>query len=208
MRKFMIASILSIATIAALSTAVWADWVTVPGHSNYPFLYMKQAAPPAVKAIDTDGTGYPNIQAWKYASPEVSVFLNDAERDRVTAARVQYSHALKQIFFERQMVLRRMLTPGQYNVFESIVPHQDMAKLADMSKDDWTAYNVCLSQKLHLDGHQQAKLTAITDKLISDIAPVQQQYTAIFNQVVADAAARTIAERELRSRMIGTPPQP
>jgi hypothetical protein len=214
MSRLLFTLLAAFAVMLTLVTAARADSAKLllqdPTPTMYPFMDLEQAAPPIINSQhDPDDTGYAEINAWQGdLSRQVFLFLNAPERDRLTAARIVESNGLAPIFVKYENNLRAVLRPEQVLIFENIVAHQDMAQLAVMTENEWTAYNVGLAQQLHLTAGQQAKLGMVTDELKVAVKPVTEQFAMAFDQVMADASTRVIAEREIRTRMIGVPSVP
>lgn len=165
-------------------------------------------APPVISAPDPDCTSYPYINNWKdHLNRDVTVFLNDPERHQLTADRVTESDNLAPIFLHHENAIRATLHQDQGLKFEAIVQCQDMERLAAMDVDGWSHYYVMLSQRLHLDGQQEADVRLTLNHLMADLQPVRTQYAAAFDQEIAAAEARAVAERQ-QWTIIGTPPTP
>jgi hypothetical protein len=157
-------------------------------------------APRILSINDPDHTGYPYINNWKgNVVRDPKVFLNDSERQNMTQARVDLTAALAPIFLYHQNAIRTMLTPLQGYIFENIVATQDMERQSVMT--DWDRYGCVaeLSQRLHLDAGQEWQLRSIMRHLLAQIAPVEAVYAARFDEVIASAEQRVVAERASRS---------
>lgn len=211
----------SIALVIILSTGAHAQ-SSVPGLWDQPLASYEQStqlpltpdvssdfAPSVLRSVDPDRSGYPMIDNWNTLNRDVRVFLNDTERQGLTRARVDQSVSLQPIFRKYVSRLRSILTPRQSQVLDDGIASCDMEKLSAMSRDDWTAFNVRVSQRLHLDGFQQAQLSGITDHLMADVTPIHAQYAAALDSQIAAADARIAAESAMWHRagvQISTPP--
>jgi hypothetical protein len=164
-----------------------------------------KTTPPIMTAADPDCTGYPFINGWKgHLDRNVNVFLNNTERQSLTQARVDQVNALLPAFQVFNYAIASRLTSAQCNVFTSIVAIQDMETMATYNNEQWSEYVVQISQQLRLDADQESELRSITRRLIASIAPIHQQYAANFDQQIAAAEQRQVAERAVFTRTIST----
>lgn len=158
------------------------------------------ASPIVLNATDPDHTGYPYINNWKgNLVRDPKVFLSDAERTNMTQARVDLTTALAPIVLLHQNRFRNMLTQSQYNVFEGMVAYQDLEKLAAMTDDDVNSYVCAMSQRVRLDAWQEDQLRYIMRHMMTSMAPAETAYAARFDQEIASAEQRVLAERTLRT---------
>jgi len=157
-------------------------------------------APPILSVIDPDHTGYPYINNWKgNLIRDPRVFLNDRERQNLTQARVDLTIALAPLFVFHQNAIRSFLTPQQRFLFDSLVGTQDMEQLSVMTGEDRYVYANALSQRLHLDGEQEYQLRSVIRHLMRDVFPLQATCTTKFDQVMASAEQRVLADRAARN---------
>jgi hypothetical protein len=165
-------------------------------------------APQCLTTTDPDNTGYPFINVWKgYQNKEVTTFLNYDERQVMTQARVDQSVAFRPVFRLYDNSIRGMLTPLQCTKYEGFVAQQDMERMAMMTPDETNGYVAALSQELHLDADQERMLWHRTYRLLSDIAPIHDQYAQAFDAEIASATARRVAERSSGTWTISVGPK-
>jgi hypothetical protein len=166
------------------------------------------AHPCALTNTDPDSTGYPDINVWKgYQQKDVTVFLNYDERQFMTQARVDQSVAFVPIFRQYDNSIIGMLDPLQAIKYQGFLAQQNMETMAIMSPDDVNGYVAALSQELHLDGQQEHLLWVRSHRLMADLAPIHDNYSASFDGEVAVATSRVVAEHSSGTWTISVGPR-
>jgi len=201
------------------SLVVLALWMIPSTGANaefFPTMYptfdqkIVMEGPRVITPTDPDLTGYPMINNWKDSLERtVTVFLNNTERANLTQARVDNSNSLLPVFTRCENDLRALLTPEQHIILGSIFATVDMEKVCAMATDDdqWNAYSTSLGHRLHCSGTQESALSSSLQTLRDDIRALFAQYAARFDQQIASAESRVLAERTERLRLLGLPPE-
>ena len=157
---------------------------------------------------DPDQTGYPYINIWKaYLNRDVPVFLNDQERNDLTLLRVNQSVTLQTVLNEQNRNIQGCLTPMQQTQFAAMVATQDPEDMATWNDEQWLGYECTLNQELHLDGRQTASIHHIIGHMRDEVTGRHAAFVSNFDEQVASAQQRSVAEHNLWDRGISTAPE-